>query len=176
MATYLVIIIVFSYIGGADTERIAYWGFPVVFILAGKILDEIDLNKANMKKLITLKLLVFTLCFYLSSLQLFSQTDAHYWTHQFGAKGLLLNGAVIASTEDETAVFTRMLEEAKFKKEAALEASIDALYGRERDDEGNIVAPQKSNDRDKELKKIIKPTILVYKKQSFSHFHVLQLL
>lgn len=36
---------------------------------------------------------------------LFSQTDAHYWTHQFGAKGLLMNGAVIASTEDETAIF-----------------------------------------------------------------------
>jgi hypothetical protein len=34
-----------------------------------------------------------------------SQTDTHYWTHQYGAKGLLLNGAVIASTEDETAIF-----------------------------------------------------------------------
>lgn len=34
-----------------------------------------------------------------------SQNDDHYWTHQYGAKGLLLNGAVIASTEDETAVF-----------------------------------------------------------------------
>ena len=34
-----------------------------------------------------------------------AQNDAHYWTHQYGAKGLLLNGAVIASTEDETAVF-----------------------------------------------------------------------
>ena len=36
---------------------------------------------------------------------LVSQTDTHYWTHQYGAKGLLLNGAVIASTEDETAIF-----------------------------------------------------------------------
>lgn len=36
---------------------------------------------------------------------LFAQTDAHYWTHQYGAKGLLLNGAVIASTDDETAIF-----------------------------------------------------------------------
>ncbi|MEM6320597.1 MAG: hypothetical protein AAF960_23210 [Bacteroidota bacterium] len=35
----------------------------------------------------------------------FAQTDAHYWTNQYGAKGLLLNGAVIASTEDETAIF-----------------------------------------------------------------------
>lgn len=34
-----------------------------------------------------------------------AQNDAHYWTHQYGAKGLLLNGAVIASTEDETAVY-----------------------------------------------------------------------
>ncbi len=33
------------------------------------------------------------------------QSDAHYWTHQYGAKGLLLNGAVIAATDDETAVF-----------------------------------------------------------------------
>lgn len=56
-----------------------------------------------MKKII--KLLIITLFFHFNPLQLFSQTDAHYWTHQFGAKGLLLNGAVIASTEDETAVF-----------------------------------------------------------------------
>ena len=34
-----------------------------------------------------------------------AQIDAHYWTNQYGAKGLLLNGAIIASTEDETAVF-----------------------------------------------------------------------
>lgn len=33
------------------------------------------------------------------------QFDSHYWTHQYGAKGLLLNGSVIAATEDETAVF-----------------------------------------------------------------------
>ena len=39
------------------------------------------------------------------SLWLTCQEDAHYWTHQYGSKGLLLNGAVIASTEDETAVF-----------------------------------------------------------------------
>ncbi len=51
------------------------------------------------------KLLVTIICIQLSSNIAFSQTDAHYWTHQFGAKGLLLNGAVIASTEDETAVF-----------------------------------------------------------------------
>ncbi|MBT8191592.1 MAG: hypothetical protein KJO29_14265 [Bacteroidia bacterium] len=34
-----------------------------------------------------------------------AQIDAHYWTHQYGAKGLLLNGAVIASSDDETAIF-----------------------------------------------------------------------
>lgn len=34
-----------------------------------------------------------------------AQIDSHYWTNQYGAKGLLLNGAVIASTEDETAIF-----------------------------------------------------------------------
>lgn len=47
MTTYLAIIIVFSYVGGADTERIAYWAFPVVFIFAGKILDKIELSKPN---------------------------------------------------------------------------------------------------------------------------------
>ena len=45
-----------------------------------------------------LLLLIFTTA-------LIAQTDAHYWTNQYGAKGLLLNGAVIASTEDETAIF-----------------------------------------------------------------------
>ena len=45
------------------------------------------------------------LFFFLASNCLFAQIDAHYWTHQYGAKGLLLNGAVIASTEDETAIF-----------------------------------------------------------------------
>ena len=34
-----------------------------------------------------------------------SQTDAHYWSHQFGAHGLLLNGAVISSAHDETSIF-----------------------------------------------------------------------
>jgi len=34
-----------------------------------------------------------------------AQVDAHYWTNQYGGKALLLNGAVIASTDDETAVF-----------------------------------------------------------------------
>ena len=54
MMTYLAVIIVFSYIGGADTGRIAYWGFPVVFILAGRVLDEIELSKANLSFLYAL--------------------------------------------------------------------------------------------------------------------------
>lgn len=39
------------------------------------------------------------------SFKAYNQIDAHYWTHQYGAKGLLLNGAVIASAEDETNIF-----------------------------------------------------------------------
>ncbi len=34
-----------------------------------------------------------------------AQVDAHYWSHQYGAKGLLLNGAVIASPSGETSIF-----------------------------------------------------------------------
>ncbi len=34
-----------------------------------------------------------------------AQIDSHYWTAQYGAKGLLLNGAVIASTDEENAIF-----------------------------------------------------------------------
>jgi len=34
-----------------------------------------------------------------------AQVDSHYWTNQFGSKGLLLNGAVIASADDETAIY-----------------------------------------------------------------------
>ena len=34
-----------------------------------------------------------------------SQVNAHYWSHQYGSKGLLLNGSVIASVNDETAIF-----------------------------------------------------------------------
>lgn len=57
MATYLAMIIVFSYVGGADTERIAYWGFPVVFILAAKVLDTIELTNANKNFLYALLLI-----------------------------------------------------------------------------------------------------------------------
>lgn len=40
-----------------------------------------------------------------SATNLLAQIDAHYWTHQFGGRALLLNGAVIANTDDETAIF-----------------------------------------------------------------------
>lgn len=46
------------------------------------------------------------LFFFLSIANILSaQIDAHYWTHQFGGHALLLNGAVIANTDDETAIF-----------------------------------------------------------------------
>ena len=51
------------------------------------------------------KLFISLLIFFFFKILIFGQTDAHYWTNQYGAKGLLLNGAVIASTEDETAIF-----------------------------------------------------------------------
>lgn len=33
------------------------------------------------------------------------QIDSHYWTNQYGSKGLLLNGAVIATPDGETSAF-----------------------------------------------------------------------
>ena len=38
-------------------------------------------------------------------LALFSQANSHYWSHQYGSRGLLLNGSIIASVNDETAIF-----------------------------------------------------------------------
>jgi len=35
----------------------------------------------------------------------FAQVNSHYWSHQYGSRGLLLNGSVIASVNDETAIF-----------------------------------------------------------------------
>lgn len=37
--------------------------------------------------------------------QLSGQEDSHYWTQQYGAKGLLLNGALIANADAETSIF-----------------------------------------------------------------------
>ena len=39
------------------------------------------------------------------SLTIFAQVNSHYWSHQYGSRGLLLNGSVIASVNDETAMF-----------------------------------------------------------------------
>ena len=52
-----------------------------------------------MKKLAILLLVLW------HSSNLLAQIDAHYWSHQYGAKGLLLNGAVIASVDDQTSIF-----------------------------------------------------------------------
>ena len=41
-------------------------------------------------------------CVYSISL---AQLNSNYWSHQYGTKGLLLNGAVIANVDDETAIF-----------------------------------------------------------------------
>lgn len=43
--------------------------------------------------------------FILMPLLLCAQDDSHYWTHQYGAKGLLLNGSVIANSDAETSIF-----------------------------------------------------------------------
>ncbi len=49
---------------------------------------------------------VLILLLVLLTLQLsYCQVNSHYWSHQYGAKGLLLNGSIIASVNDETAIF-----------------------------------------------------------------------
>jgi len=52
-----------------------------------------------------MKYLMLFLCTVATLSNGYTQTDAHYWTNQYGGRALLLNGAVIASTDDETAVF-----------------------------------------------------------------------
>lgn len=52
-----------------------------------------------------IKQFVFLLCTICCCHWLQAQTDSHYWTNQYGAKGLLLNGAIIASADDETSIF-----------------------------------------------------------------------
>lgn len=39
------------------------------------------------------------------SIAVVGQVNSHYWSNQYGAKGLLLNGAVIGSADDETAIY-----------------------------------------------------------------------
>ncbi len=54
------------------------------------------------EQLIKIFLILSTLVF---AENISAQIDAHYWSHQYGAKGLLLNGAVIASPDGETSIF-----------------------------------------------------------------------
>ena len=49
--------------------------------------------------------IIATILLSLSSLTSYTQTDSHYWTHQYGAQGLLLNGAVIATPSGEASLF-----------------------------------------------------------------------
>ena len=51
------------------------------------------------------KKLLFSTLVLFQGLSLVCQIDSHYWTNQYGAKGLLLNGAVIASADDETSIY-----------------------------------------------------------------------
>jgi len=39
------------------------------------------------------------------TMTVFAQVNSHYWSHQYGSRGLLLNGSVIASVNDETAIY-----------------------------------------------------------------------
>ena len=48
---------------------------------------------------------IYSILLFLLPLSLFGQVNSHYWSHQYGSKGLLLNGSVIASVNDETAIF-----------------------------------------------------------------------
>ena len=53
----------------------------------------------HLKKAVVL----FFMC--LSGFHALAQVDSHYWTNQYGSKGLLLNGAVIASPDGETSSY-----------------------------------------------------------------------
>lgn len=48
-----------------------------------------------------LPLYLWALC----SMSLEAQVSSNYWSHQFGARGQLLNGAVVSSVNDETAIY-----------------------------------------------------------------------
>lgn len=52
-----------------------------------------------------MRLFSILVCALFIPLALLAQVDGHYWTHQYGARGLLMNGAVIASPEGETALY-----------------------------------------------------------------------
>ena len=63
--------------------------------------------KLNSKSIINKNLL--TILMVCGTLICWSPSDAqigsHYWSHQYGARGLLLNGSIIGSVNDETAIF-----------------------------------------------------------------------
>lgn len=46
-----------------------------------------------------------TIAILLTVTGLYSQVSSNYWSHQFGARGQLLNGAVVSSVQDETAIY-----------------------------------------------------------------------
>jgi hypothetical protein len=48
---------------------------------------------------------IFLLCLCCANIVVQAQLNSNYWSHQYGTKGLLLNGAVIANVDDETAIF-----------------------------------------------------------------------
>lgn len=45
VSIYLIVILIFSFIGGSDTERIAFWSFPVVLLLIVNSIENMKLNK-----------------------------------------------------------------------------------------------------------------------------------
>jgi hypothetical protein len=51
------------------------------------------------------KLIFLIILFIFSGQVIVAQVNSHYWSHQYGARGLLLNGSIIASVDDETAIF-----------------------------------------------------------------------
>ena len=57
-----------------------------------------------MKQYLQIFLTSFTL-YGVSMDHAYSQLNSNYWSHQYGSDGQLLNGAVIASVSDETAIF-----------------------------------------------------------------------
>jgi len=46
MSNFLLIVIVLSFVGGADTERLAYWGFPVIYAMIAYVIDKAKVEKS----------------------------------------------------------------------------------------------------------------------------------
>lgn len=45
LANFLIIILVLSLVGGADTSRLAYWGFPVLFTAIAFVMDRVNIEQ-----------------------------------------------------------------------------------------------------------------------------------